>query len=453
MWAIRRRIEIIGIVIATILLFVVFPYWITHREVPTCFDNKQNQEEEGVDCDGPCTRLCKGRARDLQVLWAKVFGIRPGVYDVVGYVENPNLNASAPKFTYTAKLYDKDGAIIATKTGEDYALPGERFAIFAGGIETGEKEVKNGSLEVVPDFPWVTSVKTKQLFSVTDKVLTNFDTKPKLAAILHNETPDLYRNINVAAVIYDSKGQAIGVSSTKVEKLLPSSLENLSFTWPGAFNFVAGTEQCATPVDVVLAIDRSGSMRESNKFEQAKRAAMQFALRLTAEDQGAYVSFATEATNPIDQPLTSETDRLTRAINKTVIGSNGLQYTNIGDAFRRAIDELHTFRRNRDARAVIVFLTDGIPTMPTSPKDKDFPTTYARTVATEAKNNDITIYTIGLGDDLNTALLKEIATSPEYFYPAASGSDLGGVYQQIATAMCKKGPSVIEIIPRVNGFQ
>jgi uncharacterized protein YegL len=454
MWAMRRRAEIIGIVLGALLLFVVFPYWLTHREIPTCFDGKQNQEEEGIDCGSPCSLICKGKAQDLNVLWAKVFAIRTGVYDVAGYIENPNFNTGAPKFIYTARLFDKSGAEIASKTGEDYALPNERFVIFAGGIETGEKVAARGSLEITPDFQWFTTEKSKKLFSVTDKALVGFTNKPKLSAVLHNDTTDLYRNINVATVIFDNNGQAIGVSSTRVDKILPGGSENLSFTWPAPFNYIAETEKCDTPVDVVLAIDRSGSMAEDNKIGQAKQAAAQFVTRLSDKDQGAYVSFANDASNPIDQPLTNEIDRLTRAISKTQIKTGaGLQYTNIGDGFRRAIDELQAFRHNSDARPVIIMLTDGIPTYPKNSEDKDFPSKYTRQVADEAKKRGIAIYTIGLGEDLDARLLQDIATSPEYFYSAASGAELGGVYQQIATAICQKGPSVIEIIPRVQNVE
>jgi len=450
MWSLRRRIEIVGIILAAIAIFIVFPYWLTHREVPSCFDNKQNQGEEGVDCGSPCALLCRGKAKDLNLLWTKVFPIRPGFYDVVAYVENPNFNVSAPKFSYTAKLYDADGTVIATKEGDTFALPSERFAIFAGGLSTGAKEAKSGSLEIHPGVEWFATQKTETLFSISDKVLSGSDKMPKLTAQLHNETAHLYRNIDVTAVLYDSKGAPIAVSSTKVEKLDPQGVENLFFTWPSPFNFVAETEQCETPVDVVLALDRSGSMREDDKIGQAKQAATQFVERLTANDQGAYVSFATDASNPIDQPLTNEVDRLRRAIAKTEIGSDGLQYTNIGDSFRRAIDELHTFRRNQSARPVVVLLTDGIPTMPKDPKNKDYPSQYAEAVADEAKKDNITMYTIGLGADVNESLLQHIATSPEYYYKAASGAELSSVYAQISSSICKKGPSVIEIIPRVN---
>ena len=452
MWATRRRTIILLLISAFIALFVVLPYWLIHREVPSCVDNKQNQGEEGVDCGGPCANLCKGAAKDITVLWTKVFAVRPGAYDIVSYNENPNFDVGAPSIAYTAKLYDASGAVIAEREGTTFAASNERFAIFEGGMLTGNKVPTGGSIEITPGYQWVTVDRPQKLFSVTDKVLVGSDKKPKLTATLHNEQPEIIRNIDVMAIIYDSKGEAVGVSDTKVERLDGNGNENIFFTWSLPFNYVAETEKCEMPVDVVLEIDRSGSMREENKLEQAKQAAVQFVSRLTPGDQGAYLSFATDASKPIDQTLTGEVDRLTRAINRTVIGSNGIQFTNIGAAINGAINEFASLRRNTDARPVIVLLTDGAPTRPVDPSNehKDYPEEYTRLAADNAKKQEINIYTIGLGSDVNKKLLQEIATSPEYYYQAASGGELSAIYQQIASAICKKGPSVIEIIPRVN---
>jgi hypothetical protein len=462
MWALRRRIEIIGIIIGAILL-VAIPYWVTHRAVPSCTDGKQNQAEVGVDCGGPCTLLCKGQAQDIHVLWTKVFGIHTGVYDVVAYVENPNFNIAAPQFTYTARLYDENGEVIATRIGQDYALPSERFAIFAGGMQTGEKRAVRGSLEIAGDFQWFTTKEKISPFSVTNKVLTNFQSKPKLNATLHNDSVYLYRDITVATVIYDSLGEVVGVSSTKVDKIDGGGQENLSFTWPNPFSFTGGTEQCDVPVDVVLLLDRSGSMASEGKnppmpFTLVRDATSAFVDFLSRNDHVGMVSFSTTASNPVDVPLTDNFSRAKTRIETTAMGTDGIQYTNTGEAISRAVGELATQRAREEARKVIVLLTDGEslePNRPQNPKDlndKNYPKQYAITQATDAKTQGILLYTIGLGVNANDEFLKTISTSPGHYYPSPSVADLKGVYKQIATSLCQKGPSVIEIIPRTNAL-
>lgn len=402
--------------------------------------------------------MCRGTAKELRIVWAKVFPIRSGAYDVVAYVENPNFAAGAPKLPYTARLFDANGSVIAEKKGETFASPGERFVIFAGNMLTGEKTPARGEIEIGKDFLWAKMGDQKQDIIVEDKVLVGSDKAPKLSALLLSNELDVLRNIEVTVVVYDVTGAPVAVSATKVAKLDRKGSEKLFFTWPKPLSYVAETEKCETPVDIVLALDRSGSMASDGAnppqpLTAAKNAASAFVLRLTTADQAAYVSFATEATNPIDQPLTHDITRLKKAIASTAIGKNGLQYTNIGDAIRRAVNELATYRASDIARPIIVLLTDGIPTKPDDPQDpsnEEYPAVYARQMAAEAKAQDIGIYTIGLGDEVKSDFLAGISTSPEYYYKAASGAELGAIYQEIATAICRKGPSVIEIIPRVN---
>lgn len=455
MWATRRRTIILLIIGAFLFVFVILPYWLTHQEVPTCSDGKKNQNELGIDCGGACTLVCPGGAKDLSILWTRVFPVRPGIYDVVAYVENPNFNITAPTLPYTARLYDANGTVIAEKEGQTYAQPAERFAIFVGNMQTGEKVADHGEVVINNKaFRWYSAQKADDTFAVEDKSLTGFDRKPKLTANLHNLTPDVQRDVDVTAIIYDNKGEPIGVSSTHVDKVDRNGLEKVIFTWPAPFKYDAQSEECDAPVDVVEVLDRSGSMVDDGKLEAAKIAAGQFVDRLKFKDQGAYVSFATEASNPPDQPLTNEFDRIKRAIDKTQIKQNeGLQFTNIAEGLQRAVDELASYRHNSDARPVIIMLTDGLPTRPEDPQNKDnklYPATFAKQVADNAKSQGITLYTIGLGGDVNSAYLESLATTPDNYYKAASGAELNGVYQQIATAMCKKAPSVLEIIPRIN---
>ncbi len=454
MWATRRRTIILLILLAAFAVLFVLPYWLSHRVPPSCSDGKMNQNETGVDCGGVCTLVCRGGAKDITILWTSIFPVRTGMYDVVAYVENANFGIGAPSIPYMVKLYDSLGAVIAEEAGETYAQPNERFVIFRGSMLTGNKVAAKGGIEIPGAFQWHTTTKIEQQLSVEDKVLVGADRKPKLTAVLKNESPAPYRDISVTAIIYDSKGAPIGVSSTHVDKINANDTENLFFTWPSPFNYVSEVAKCDVPVDIVLAVDRSGSMVEVGKLGAAKEAAAQFVDRLTTKDQVAYVSFATESSLPIDQTLTSDFGRVRGAIEKTVIKQNsGLQFTNIGDGLQSSINELATLRHFPDSRPVIILLTDGIPTRPEDPANKankNYPTEYAKKVADNAKSQGITLYTIGLGADVDGPFLEGLATGPEYYYKSASGAELGDVYSRIATSICKKGPSVIDIIPRVN---
>ncbi|MCI5108910.1 MAG: hypothetical protein MRY49_03645, partial [Candidatus Pacebacteria bacterium] len=70
---------------------------------------------------------------------------------------------------------------------------------------------------------------------------------------------------------------------------------------------------------------------------------------------------------------------------------------------------------------------------------------FAKTV----KGSGTGIYVIGLGNKVNSDYLTKLATSPEYYYPSPSSEDLVRIYREIGTSICKSGPNVIQIIPRV----
>jgi Mg-chelatase subunit ChlD len=171
---------------------------------------------------------------------------------------------------------------------------------------------------------------------------------------------------------------------------------------------------------------------------------------MTSDDQVAYLSFATDASYPLDQTLTSSLPRAKSAIKATQISADGTQYTNIGDALFRAGQELATLRHESASKSVVVLLTDGDPTYPKDPNDENYPVTYARQRAEELRMSGVQVYTIGLGADVRGDLLSDLATQPDFYYPAASRKDLGEIYGAIATSICKKNPPVFEIIPRVN---
>lgn len=458
MWATRRRTIILLILLCLFLVLVVLPYWLSHREIPSCTDQKQNQEETGVDCGGPCTRLCKEESTPLAIVWTRVFTIRPGVYDVVAQLENKNFSAGMPRLFYTARLFDENGEILAEKRGETFVEPGQRFFIFAGGLLTGDKIAARGELTIDREDYWIRTGAGSVPFSITDEVLIGTDRAPKLTALLHSNSPETLRDIEIVAVVYDSDGKPIGASATKVEKLDRGGTQPLVFTWPNPFEYKARFEECETPVDVVLALDRSGSMRSDGRnpdqpLTDAKRAAASFLDHLSSKDKVGYVSFATAASNPMDQQLTATFDRVRAAIERTAIGTDGTQYTNIGDAIARAVDEFSSLRHESASHPALVLLTDGTPTRPEDPNKKDdnkYASEYAARQAQDAKAQGISIYTIGLGAEVQGEYLASLSTSPEHYFRAPTSAELSEVYRQIATNLCKISPSVIEIIPRVN---
>ncbi|HEX4611144.1 MAG TPA: VIT domain-containing protein, partial [Urbifossiella sp.] len=180
-----------------------------------------------------------------------------------------------------------------------------------------------------------------------------------------------------------------------------------------------------TARDLVLVLDASSSMSEI-KMQQAKRALRYCLSRLGPDDRFGIIRFSTTVTRFREQLAPVTPDNLERA-NKWVddIRTSG------GTAIWPALEEALAMRPNDPARAfTTIFFTDGQPTV-----DETNPDRIVRNVA--AKNSSNTrIFTFGVGDDVNAALLDQLADSTRavstYVRPAEDIKDrVAGLYDKI----------------------
>jgi uncharacterized protein YegL len=191
-------------------------------------------------------------------------------------------------------------------------------------------------------------------------------------------------------------------------------------------------ENIVVPNDVVLIIDKSGSMRpESNngedKITAAKEAAKGFIdLMDFSKHRVGIVDFSsTNLTRTFD--LTTDATQAKNYVD--TITANGATAT--GDAIDKAIAMLENHRP--EARPVIVIMTDGDATEPTGN-----PYGYAKERAQAAKDAGIVFYTIALlksTDNPDTSgpnlLLKEMATTADHHHFVLGSQGLKEIYAAI----------------------
>ncbi|ANE46716.1 hypothetical protein SY83_11030 [Paenibacillus swuensis] len=178
------------------------------------------------------------------------------------------------------------------------------------------------------------------------------------------------------------------------------------------------------PSDVILIIDRSGSMR-GQKMSDAIKSAKEFVdlVDLTKHQVG-IVDFSSD-TKAL--PLTTDAVQLKSYING--LAANGSTAT--GDSIDKAMEMLANHRP--EAQPVIVLMTDGDATVPTVN-----PYQYAKDKALLAKEAGIVFYTIALLDtnaDPTTSgpniLLKEMATTSSHHHFVLGSVGLSDIYKAI----------------------
>lgn len=181
------------------------------------------------------------------------------------------------------------------------------------------------------------------------------------------------------------------------------------------------------PNDVLLVIDRSGSMSSENRMPAAKTAAKEFIdmLDLTKHKVG-IIDYSASANS---FPLSSDKDALKAYVDK--LSASGSTAT--GDAINLSIQELANHRT--DAQPVVVLMTDGDATVG---GDGLTAYNYALKKANEAKEAGIVFYTVALlgkSDNPDSSgpnnLLKEMATTSNHHHYVLGSDGLSAVYERI----------------------
>ncbi len=165
-------------------------------------------------------------------------------------------------------------------------------------------------------------------------------------------------------------------------------------------------------VDVMLTLDSSGSMSWNDPQGLRRTAAKRFVDGLIDGDRAGVVDF--DSWGYLAQPLTTDF-ALAKAAIDAIDDSGG---TNIAAGVDLANQELIT-RGSADRFKVQILLTDG----------EGY---YDPSLTQQAVDNDITIFTIGLGSYVDAGLLGGIAsaTGGRYF-PVATAEDLPDVFDRI----------------------
>ena len=154
--------------------------------------------------------------------------------------------------------------------------------------------------------------------------------------------------------------------------------------------------------DVVFVVDTSGSMAGA-KLQQAQKALRFCVENLNADDRFEIVRFSTEAEPLFRELVPADSDHRKRA-NGFIDDFKPIGGTAIADALQGA---LKVRPEKSDRPFVVIFLTDGLPTVgPRNPEE---------IVANVKKASGVRIFSFGIGSDVNTQLLDQIAEGTRAF--------------------------------------
>jgi Ca-activated chloride channel family protein len=161
------------------------------------------------------------------------------------------------------------------------------------------------------------------------------------------------------------------------------------------------------PKDVCLVLDTSGSMA-GKKMEQAKKALAFCLANLNEQDRFDVIRFSTEADDLFEALKPADKENVAKA-QAYVEGLKPIGGTAIDDALAKAI-KLGQGRAEKEQRPyVVIFLTDGQPTIGETREDAILAN------VSKANVEGVRVFSFGIGTDLNTHLLDRLAEATKAF--------------------------------------
>lgn len=252
-WAAKRKTLYSLAFVATLLLFVAAPTTYILYRPPTCTDGKQNQAEQGVDCGGPCVNLCQEKELEPIVLWQRSFEVGPGAYNVIAYVQNPNVDSAAIQVPYLFRLYNSDQVLIGERTGKINLPPNKSFPVFEANVPSGKQVPTRVSFEFRAKPYWVRQKSVFPDVRINNVVLSREDANPLLNAEIENRELSTYDRVPVVAILYDTAGNAVAASRTILDSIEGQSTQSVVFTWPKPFGVGISEKEI---VPILMQADR-----------------------------------------------------------------------------------------------------------------------------------------------------------------------------------------------------
>lgn len=183
--------------------------------------------------------------RDLKIIFVDFFEIRKfGTYDVVAFVENPNLEYGASKILYEFTLTNLDGQEIAKVRGSSFILPRSSRYIIESAVKLSEKP--GGASFRVEQVQWD---RLSKAFSKADLAIRDIQVRrdntlnaTNVSGIIRNNTLFRVENIEASAVLYETdeygKSKPAAAGRTNMQLLDSGKERFFQISWPYLLPYV-----------------------------------------------------------------------------------------------------------------------------------------------------------------------------------------------------------------------
>lgn len=232
----RRKIKqliIVGLPSAFLIFLVVIIFFLS-RPAPSCFDNKKNQNEEGIDCGGPCLPCYIKYAKPLEVISQEVLPVTQNFSEVLVKLRNDNEKV-AGKFHYQVRFFDSFSQILKEEEGESFILPLSSKYIVLPKVDLKAKEIFRVEF-LVKEVDWQEFPRPAvEIFEVLNKKLRWLSPQEpgflELNGEIVNKTSLVFSQVEVVILLYSKTGEIINATRTILDNFGPQERRSFQYVW------------------------------------------------------------------------------------------------------------------------------------------------------------------------------------------------------------------------------
>lgn len=233
-WRHRKIFKQLGygtvyLAILTGLSFGVYYFFLIPE--PSCFDKIQNQNEESLDCGGPCIP-CELKTLKLQISEAKVFSTSGSRSTIVAPITDPSLNFGLKEFDYEFQLFNSVDTLLAKLSGRSYISTTETKYLTMSGIDFKKADISKVVVNV-PIQNWVTKDKL-HIYNLkfAEVKTTPLATTVQVTGKLVNDSSASYGATTIISLLFNKKGDMINASTTKIDSVAAFSETPFTIFFP-----------------------------------------------------------------------------------------------------------------------------------------------------------------------------------------------------------------------------
>ena|SRR3989344_7789305 len=230
-------------------------YSFTLKPAPSCFDNKQNGREIGVDCGGDCVSCEIKNLQPLSFSSAVLFRA-DRVFSASAEIRNPNSSYGAKSFDYEVNFYDGAGKLLQSIKKKGFIYAGQTKDLIEAGVR------------ITAGVASTTEIKLDEKSLIWGRAKDFFEPPHELkdsAAVLENEQAVISGNITnlnnyllsrvlVSAFLIDKSGMRVGASKTEFQDVGPFQVENFKIFIPVRKDLVGEVDLEATAQSVFVEV-------------------------------------------------------------------------------------------------------------------------------------------------------------------------------------------------------